>query len=63
LILADTGDERVPITQSFKLYHALRDNGVTTKFIAFPAAGHWPGDPVRSRDVYRRWLAWLDEYL
>ena len=26
LILSDTGDYRVPITQSFQLYHALRDN-------------------------------------
>ena len=29
LILANTGDYRVPITQSYKLFHALRDAGVT----------------------------------
>ena len=63
LILSDTGDERVPITQSFKLYHALRDNGVPTKFIAYPTSGHHPGDPVRYRDIYRRWIEWLDQYL
>jgi dipeptidyl aminopeptidase/acylaminoacyl peptidase len=63
LILATTGDARVPITQSYKLYHALRDNGVTTKFIAYPVAGHFPGDPVRWRDVLKRWLGWLDQYL
>jgi dipeptidyl aminopeptidase/acylaminoacyl peptidase len=61
LILSDTGDYRVPITQSFKLYHALLDNGVVTKFIAYPVSGHSPADPVRSRDVQRRWIGCLEE--
>jgi dipeptidyl aminopeptidase/acylaminoacyl peptidase len=63
LILSDTGDYRVPITQSFQLYHALRDNGVTTQFIAYPVSGHFPTDPVHSRDIDRRWIAWLAKYL
>jgi len=63
LILSDTGDSRVPITESYQLYHALKDNGVPVKFVAYPVAGHFPGDPVRSQDVYRRWLDWLDQYL
>jgi dipeptidyl aminopeptidase/acylaminoacyl peptidase len=63
LILSDTGDYRVPITQSFQLYHALVDNGVTTQFIAYPVSGHSPSDPVHSRDVDRRWIAWLGKYL
>jgi dipeptidyl aminopeptidase/acylaminoacyl peptidase len=63
LILSDTGDYRVPITQSFQLYHALVDNGVTTQFIAYPVSGHSPSDPVHSRDVDRRWISWLNKYL
>jgi len=63
LILSDTGDYRVPITQSFQLYHTLVDNGVTTQFIAYPVSGHSPSDPVHSRDVDRRWIAWLGKYL
>jgi dipeptidyl aminopeptidase/acylaminoacyl peptidase len=63
LILSDTGDARVPITQSYRLYHALKDNGVTVKFVAYPVSGHSPGDPVRSRDMYSRWLSWLAQYL
>jgi dipeptidyl aminopeptidase/acylaminoacyl peptidase len=63
LILTNTGDARVPPTQSFKLYHALRDNGVTTKFVAYPVPGHFPDDPVRQRDVYRRWVEWMDQHL
>ncbi len=63
LILSDTGDARVPITQSYKLYHALKDNNVHVKFIAFPTSGHFPGDPMRQKDLFRRWNAWLEEYL
>lgn len=63
LILSDTGDARVPITESYQLYHALKDNGVPVKFVAFPIPGHVPGDPVHSRDEYSRWLGWLDQYL
>jgi dipeptidyl aminopeptidase/acylaminoacyl peptidase len=63
LILSDTGDARVSITQSYQLYHAIKDNGVTVKFVAYPVPGHFPEDPVRARDVYSRWLGWLDQYL
>jgi len=63
LILSDTGDYRVPITQSFQLYHELKDHGVKTQFIAYPVSGHSPTDPVHSRDIDRRWIAWLEKYL
>ncbi len=42
LIMSDTGDARVPITQSYQLYHALKDNGVPVKFVAYPVLGHFP---------------------
>ena len=63
LILHDTGDPRIPITNSYAMYHALKDNGVTVKFIAIPTAGHDPSDPVHESDRERVWLEWLDEYL
>jgi dipeptidyl aminopeptidase/acylaminoacyl peptidase len=63
LILSDVGDYRVPVTQSYRLYHELKDRGVTTQFFAYPIGGHSPADPVRMRDVYKRWIGWLSEYL
>jgi dipeptidyl aminopeptidase/acylaminoacyl peptidase len=63
LIMCNTGDFRVPITQSFGLYRALRDNHVTTEFYAIPSGGHFPGDPVRQMDVYQRWIDWLQRFL
>jgi dipeptidyl aminopeptidase/acylaminoacyl peptidase len=63
LILSDTGDYRVPPSQAYKLYHALKGNGVTVKFIAYPVVGHSPSDPIRARDVWREWTKWLTPYL
>jgi dipeptidyl aminopeptidase/acylaminoacyl peptidase len=63
LIMHDTGDARVTVTQGYSLYHALKDNGVPVKFIAIPVAGHFPGDPVRQMDVLRYWVDWMDKYL
>lgn len=62
LILSTTGDPRVTVTQSYKLYHALKDNGVPVKFIAYPVSGHFPPDPIHQRDVYRRWVDWIEEH-
>lgn len=61
LILSNTADQRVTVTQSYKLYHALKDNGVPVQFIAYPIGGHWPQDPVHERDVHRRWMEWIAE--
>lgn len=61
LILSTVGDSRVTITQSYKLFRALEDNGVKVKFVAYPTSGHWPPGPVRRRDVYKRWLGWIEE--
>ncbi|MFZ0638545.1 MAG: S9 family peptidase [Candidatus Acidiferrales bacterium] len=63
LILCDVGDFRVPIPQSYEMYHALKDNGVTTEFFAYPVTGHFPGDPVHREDVMTRWIDWLNQYL
>jgi len=62
LVMTNTQDFRVTPTQSFKLYHALKDNGVPAKFIAYPIYGHNAADPVRQRDVQRRWIEWIEQY-
>jgi dipeptidyl aminopeptidase/acylaminoacyl peptidase len=63
LIFSNTGDVRVPITQSYAMYHALKDNHVPVRFIAWPESGHEISGPVRIEDLYRLWLDWLDHYL
>lgn len=62
LILQNMGDYRVTPTQAFKLYHALKDNGVETQFIGYPLTGHNAIDPVHQRDVQRRWMDWIAQH-
>ena len=64
LILAHSGDQMVPVTESYALYHALRDNGVPVKFVVYPTPGHGFGnsDPVHDRDAFRRWIEWIDQH-
>ena len=62
LILSPTRDPRVTVTQSYKLFHALRDNDVPVEFIAYAIDGHFPPDPVHQRDVLDRWTAWIEQH-
>lgn len=63
LIMGDAGDPNVPIVNSYEMYHSLRDNGDTVDFYVYPADTHFPGDIVRTTDVYKRWVNWLVKYL
>ena len=61
LMISDTGDVRVPVTQSYKLYNALRERGQEVRMILYPVSGHFPADPYRLRDIDRRWADWFSE--
>ena len=63
LVMGDVGDPNVPLVNSYEWYHALRDNGVQVEFYAYPADTHFPGDIVRTTDVYRRWVDWMTTHL
>jgi dipeptidyl aminopeptidase/acylaminoacyl peptidase len=63
LILSDAGDFRVPTPLSYEFYHDVRATGTPVQFVIYPVNGHFPSDPVRGEDVYRRWEAWLAKYL
>jgi dipeptidyl aminopeptidase/acylaminoacyl peptidase len=63
LLLAATGDTTVPVSHSYELFHALHDRGVPVRFIAYDSGEHFPSDPVKGEDIYRRWRGWFDHYL
>jgi dipeptidyl aminopeptidase/acylaminoacyl peptidase len=63
LILSGTDDATVPITESFALYHALRDRGTPVKFIGIPGAHHTPQDPVHLELYYESIASWVTHYL
>ena len=64
LVLCLTGDYRVPITQSYKLYHALRDNNVPTqvrRLSAHRPQPHRSGPLARCRPALARLAEHLPE--
>jgi dipeptidyl aminopeptidase/acylaminoacyl peptidase len=63
LVMSTTGDVRVVVTGSYKIYHALKDNGVPVQFVAFPGGGHSPADPVRALERDRRWVEWIARWM
>ncbi|MFL5580777.1 MAG: prolyl oligopeptidase family serine peptidase [Gemmatimonadaceae bacterium] len=63
LVMSQTADVRVTVTGSYKIFHALKDNGVPVQFVAFPGGGHSPADPVRQLERERRWVEWLERWM
>ncbi len=57
--MANLEDFRVPPAQSFELFHALKDNGVETDFVAFPGRTHASFDPVNARERTKLWIGWI----
>jgi dipeptidyl aminopeptidase/acylaminoacyl peptidase len=62
LFLSTVLDHRVPIASSYRMFHALRENNVETRFFAYPVDGHGTSDPIRELDWNRRWIAWVAEH-
>ena len=62
LILSDTRDQRVPVSQAYLFYHALHERGVPVRFTAFPRGGHFPTDPVGEESVLRAWMGWFEKW-
>lgn len=63
LIMSDAGDFRVPTPLAYEFYHDVRATGTPVQFVVYPVVGHFPRDPVRVEDIYRRWEAWFVKYL
>ena len=61
LLMTCRGDTRVSPVGVYEFFHALRDLGRPVRLVAYPVDGHFPGDPVRRNDVYRRWIAFIAE--
>ncbi len=63
LIVSDIGDARVPVTQSFRMYRTLKDNGKPVRFVGIPVDGHNPGDIVRRIAREQLWIDWAVDAL
>ena len=56
-------DDRVPVSQGWEYYNALRTMGVPTKMVVYPREPHGLGERQHQRDLMERVLAWFDEYV
>lgn len=63
LVMSNMEDFRVPPTQAFKLYRAMKDNGVETEFIGFKGRTHASADPVNARERVRLWVDWVKQHI
>jgi dipeptidyl aminopeptidase/acylaminoacyl peptidase len=63
LVMANLEDFRVPPSQAFALYRAMKDNGVETQFVAFQGRTHASGDPVNAKERARLWVEWVKTHI
>jgi len=63
LIQHGESDRRVPISQGYELYNALKRQGVTTKMVVYPRQPHGIQEPKLMRDAMIRNLEWFDQYV
>lgn len=56
-------DVRVPTSQSYEFYTALKRQGVTTKLTVYPRQGHAFAEPKMLQDVERANLEWFDRFV
>ncbi len=56
-------DIRVPISQGYELYNALKFQGVPTRMLVLPRQPHGPTEPKMQLVTMKANLEWFDKYL
>lgn len=56
-------DVRVPISQGYEFYNALKVQGVPTRMIVLPRQPHGPNEPKMQLAVMNANLEWFDKYI
>jgi dipeptidyl aminopeptidase/acylaminoacyl peptidase len=62
LVVHGDKDERVPVSQGWEFYNALRAVGVPTDLLILPRQPHGIREPKLLRTCHERFLAWMDKY-
>ena len=63
LIEHGDADIRVPISQGYEFYHALKAQGVPTRMLVLPRQPHGPNEPKMQQAAMQANLDWFDKYL
>ncbi len=63
LIEHGDADIRVPISQGYEFYHALKAQGVPTRMLVLPRQPHGPTEPRMQQAAMQANLDWFDKYI
>jgi dipeptidyl aminopeptidase/acylaminoacyl peptidase len=63
LIFHGEADARVPTSQGWEFYNALKRCGVQTDLVLYPRTPHGPREPKLLRDLEKRHLDWMDRFV
>lgn len=63
LILHGEADVRVPTSQGYEMYNALKRRGVETQMVVYPRAPHGPREPKFVLDIMQRHVDWVEKHL
>jgi dipeptidyl aminopeptidase/acylaminoacyl peptidase len=62
LILHGEADVRVPTSQGYEMYHALKRKGVETEMVVYPRTPHGPREPKFVLDIMQRHIEWVEKH-
>ena len=63
LILHGEADIRVPTTQGYEMYSAIKRKGVPCEMVVYPRQPHGPTEPKFVLDIMHRHLDWVAKYI
>ncbi len=63
LILHGEADIRVPTSQGYEMYNALKRKGVETQMVVYPRTPHGPREPKFVLDIMQRHVEWIEKHI
>jgi dipeptidyl aminopeptidase/acylaminoacyl peptidase len=63
LILHGEADIRVPTSQGYEMYHALKHKGVPAEMVVYPRTPHGPQEPKFVLNIMQRHIDWVAKYI
>jgi dipeptidyl aminopeptidase/acylaminoacyl peptidase len=63
LVQHGESDLRVPVSQGYELYNALKRRGVKTRMVVYPRQPHGIQEPKLMLDALNRNLEWFDQWV
>ena len=63
MILHGEADIRVPTSQGYEMYNALKRKGVPTEMVVYPRTPHGPQEPKFVLDIMHRHIDWVAKYM